>query len=173
MERYNNGVIYKICCKDTNINEIYIGSTCNLSRRKYCHKDRCTNNTNKSHYFVYEFIRNNGGWNNWKLIPIKFYPCDNKNELLMEEQRFIDNLKPKLNKINSFNTESEEKRRNKDYNKIYHQKNKDNINDKCKIRNYQKIKCDCGAIINKGGLSNHKKTKKHNEFILKQCLLPN
>ena len=34
MPDYSKCFIYKLCCRDASIEEIYIGSTCNLTRRK-------------------------------------------------------------------------------------------------------------------------------------------
>ena len=38
---YDNCCVYEIYCKDTNIDQIYVGSTCNLKRRLNEHKSRC------------------------------------------------------------------------------------------------------------------------------------
>ena len=43
------------------------------------------------------------------------------------------------------------------YRKEYYQKIKNNVSESRKI----KIVCECGNIVNKGGLLEHKKTKKH------------
>ena len=58
MVNYNNSIIYKLCCKDTNITDIYVGSTTNFYRRKQDHKQQC-NNTNSKEYNknAYQFIR--------------------------------------------------------------------------------------------------------------------
>ena len=62
MPNYANTVIYKICCKNTDITDIYVGHTTDLIKRRYSHKTRCCNpNDDKYYYHVYEFIRNNGG----------------------------------------------------------------------------------------------------------------
>ena len=69
MTNYQNAVIYKLCCKDINISEIYIGSTSNMRIRKSVHKNIC-NNTSSRNYnsYVYKFIRENGGFINWYMI---------------------------------------------------------------------------------------------------------
>ena len=51
MPNYTESMIYKLCCKDTTIEEIYIGSTTNFNRRKAEHKQVC-NNTNKYGYNI-------------------------------------------------------------------------------------------------------------------------
>lgn len=53
-------------------------------------------------------------------------------------------------------------------NKKWYQKNKKVIEEKTKI----KITCQCGSVIRKGGLSEHKKSNKHLKYInLKKILL--
>lgn len=61
-------VIYKIICNDENITDCYVGSTSNFKVRKWDHK-RLSNDEN-SKFKIYETIRNNGGWNNWTMLPI-------------------------------------------------------------------------------------------------------
>eukprot|EP01080_Neovahlkampfia_damariscottae_P013297 gene13297-12127_t len=39
----NTGYIYKLCCKDPNVTEFYVGSTKNIRRRKCQHKYSCNN----------------------------------------------------------------------------------------------------------------------------------
>ena len=66
MVNYSNSIIYKLCCLDPNIIEIYIGSTTNKYRRKQQHKSSC-NSSNGKYYnlYLYQFIRENGGFANW------------------------------------------------------------------------------------------------------------
>ena len=68
---YNNIIIYKLCCKDPLITDIYIGSTTNFTKRKAAHKSNCNNENCKEYkFYVYEFIRDNGNWTNWDMIEI-------------------------------------------------------------------------------------------------------
>jgi hypothetical protein len=63
MVNYSKGNIYKLCCNDSIIKDIYVGSATNFSRRKSGHKSYCNNPNNiKYNYHVYKFIRENGGW---------------------------------------------------------------------------------------------------------------
>jgi hypothetical protein len=115
MVNYGNSLIYKLCCKDVNIDKIYVGSTVNLSRRKSEHK-QCCNNTNSKKYnmFVYKFIRDNGGFENWDMIQIMKYPCNDKRELQQKENETMKELKAELNSQSSFNTEEEKKEEKKE-----------------------------------------------------------
>ena len=51
----------------------------------------------------YEFIRDNGGWNEWVMIAIQEYPCNSKRELLIKERYYIDLLRLNLTRSDSFN----------------------------------------------------------------------
>jgi len=100
MPHYQNSVIYKIKHnEDYDDLNIYVGSTANFTRRKSKHKYNC-NNENSENYnvSVYKYIRNNGGWDEWVMIPIEQYPCNNKDELKIRERYHIDLLRPTLNR---------------------------------------------------------------------------
>jgi len=139
MPNYNQTIIYKFCCKDTTIKDIYVGSTCNFTRRKFQHKSACNTETSKRHHLkVYSFIRENGGWTNWDMIMIEQFSCENKREKEQRERYWIDELKPSLNSVNPFTTKEEKKTQmkeyyenNKDtlkqYSKDYYEKNRDSI----------------------------------------------
>ena len=100
MVNYNNGLIYKLCCKDINIKDIYIGSTCNFTRRKCQHKTVCYNPNNKAYNSkVYKFIRCNGGWDNWDMILIEKVNCNDKLELNKIERQHIEQ---NINNLNSY-----------------------------------------------------------------------
>ena len=99
MENFKNALIYKICYKDDSIEEHYIGSTCNLTRRSYEHHNNCVNDNNKEHNSpVYMFIRANGGWDNWRIEKLTDVYCDNNHDLKLIEKQYIKNGKKLLNK---------------------------------------------------------------------------
>jgi hypothetical protein len=100
MPNYNLGCIYKIKHnEDYDDENIYIGSTCNLIRRRCQHKTAFYNENDPNHNLpLYQYIRENGRWDNWIMIKIHDYNCNSKSELEIEERRMIDLLKPKLNK---------------------------------------------------------------------------
>ena len=100
MPKYENSVIYKLKHnEDYDDTNIYVGSTTNFKNRKNQHKTNCINEKYKNYNcFVYQFIRDNGNWDNWVMIPIEEYPCNSKNELEIRERFHIDLLRPKLNK---------------------------------------------------------------------------
>ena len=172
MVNYNNSVIYKICCNDLNVSDIYVGSTTQFRRRKCEHKQYTKyENGKKYHMKLYETIRNNGGWSNWSMILLKYVNVNTKLELHKEEREMIDKLKPSLNGQIPLQTRKEYEEKNKERikkrdaikNKKYYENNKELIKQKIKV----KITCECGASIRKDCKNKHYKTKKHINFILK------
>ena len=163
MPDYSKTIIYKICCKDTSINDIYIGSTCNFARRKAQHKSRC--NTERSNFNVYQFIREHGGWDNWDMIMIHEASVENKLQKGKLEREFIEQMKPTLNILIPTRTKKEWCEDNKEniakYLKGYNEDNKEIIS----IKNTEKVTCECGAIVSRINLSTHKKTAKHTKLL--------
>jgi len=163
MPHYENACIYKIKHnEDYDDENIYIGSTCGIIKRR-CHHKTCCNNQNNPKYNkpLYKYIRENGGWDAFILIKIHDYKCNSKNELEIEERRMIDMLKPKLNKIIPTRTTKEYLEANKEViaekMKKYREANKEVIAEKKK----EKCKCDIrGAESNKTNLARHKKSQK-------------
>ena len=168
---YTQTTIYKICCNDTSITDIYVGSTTNFANRKYGHKTSCNTSTTPNHNLnVYKFIRTNGGWNNWSMLQIENIKCKDKREALIREKYWIEILKPKLN-INNPYTSVEEKVVQKN---DWYENNKDYILEKAK-NNYeenkeQKIKYQTQyAQENKEKISEyHKEYQELNKEKLKQ-----
>lgn len=100
MPTYVNTIIYKICCKDELITDCYVGHTTNFKQRKIEHRYCCNNENAKSHNIkVYQFIRANGGYNNWEFIQIEEYPCENKKQATSRENYWVFEIKATLNDI--------------------------------------------------------------------------
>jgi hypothetical protein len=93
---YSNTIIYKINCKDISVKDIYVGHTTNFTQRKYQHKYACIKNVNLK---IYNTIRSNGGWENWEMLEIARYNCNNINEAKIKEQKHYVDLKSSLNCI--------------------------------------------------------------------------
>ena len=176
-KRYENGVIYILKHKTDDTKEFYIGSTINFKKRCWEHKRRCNNqNSKKYNYKVYKYIRENGRWDEWEIILLYDYPCKNKKELHLEEQKAVkeykstlntripcrtlkeyyeDNKEKKIQQLKEYRKENKEKNKQKD--KEHYEANKEKINKKRKI----KINCDiCNAIVRKSEISRHKKSLK-------------
>ena len=103
---YKNSVIYRIYCKNPDIKDCYIGSSKCIYFRINCHKSVCYNKTIREYNLkIYEFIRNNGGWDNFDYEILEYYPCNNFEELRQKEQEYIEKLNPSLNGAPSYRTE--------------------------------------------------------------------
>ena len=177
MVNYGNSVIYKLCCKDTNITDFYIGSTTNFSRRKAEHKRKCNDENNKEYnQYKYQFIRDNDGFQNWDMILIENISCNNKRELEQIERKYIDELKPSLNSNKSYRTKDEKKEYHKEYNKEYNQNNKEYLKklhkekyEKNKTviseKRKEKVECEfCNCLVRKDGIKEHQKSLKCMKF---------
>ena len=78
---YQDTIIYKICCNDLNVKYVYVRHTTNFIKRKANHKSNCNNSGGKIYNLkVYQTIRDNGNWDNWSMIKIEDYPCNDKLE---------------------------------------------------------------------------------------------
>lgn len=103
---YSNTIIYKIFCKDENIQDVYVGHTTNFVRRKKAHMSSCMKSNNSNHNCkVYQVIRNNGGWDNWQMMIIAFYNCKDLYEAREKEQYHYIELKATLNSVEPMKTE--------------------------------------------------------------------
>lgn len=180
MPDYKKGCIYMIKSKDENIKKIYIGSTCNFSRRKKQHKTNC-NNQNGLYYNlnVYKFIRANNGWNDWDMIKIKDYPCNIKSELEAEERKIITSNYGYDNCLNiQVPTRTIKEYYNDNKELISEQKKqyyKDNKAKRLEYQNkyrslnlnklHQKFSCECKGKYILANRSIHLKTKKHKKYL--------
>jgi hypothetical protein len=93
---YENTIIYKIVCKDLTIPDCYVGHTTNWIKRKSKHKMNCITNTTT---YVYQFIREHGGWDNWQMVMVEKIACDNIISVCSKEREWIEKLNAKLNMI--------------------------------------------------------------------------
>ena len=142
--------IYKICCD--NLPEfIYVGSTKSFLKRKHDHKKAC----NVRNQRLYTTIRENGGWENWRMIVLE--ECDEtidtrrKAEFIEEEYRV--KLNANLNERVVYLSKEAKKIRDDTYNNREDIKEKRNliyINNKEKFAArgkewYEKNKEKCAA----------------------------
>ena len=152
-----DGIIYKIeIC-----NEIYIGSTIQkLNRRQNGHNFDLKRKNNK----LQKLCREND-INNITLIEIEKVKINNKKELYIIEQDYINKLQPSLNSNRAIRTEEEKKeqmkeiyKNNKEKIKKYRKEYKKNNKEKIKAYDNKKVNCEfCGLELNNGNLYRHKK----------------
>jgi len=118
MPDYTKAVIYKI---ETG-GELYVGSTCNFTQRKHAH-NKCVKFQGRHCISkLYNTIRENG---EWKMTPIKEFPCESKLQLTIEEEKWRIELGATLNtKCCGTGIETQDK---KQYKKQYQEQNKEQI----------------------------------------------
>ena len=129
---YSKTVMYKIVCNNLNIKQTYVGHTTNFTSRKYHHKTHCVNTNDENHNLkVYQFIRENGGWNNWSMLQIEEFSCNNFHEATLRERYWYENLNSELN--SNYPTRTKEEWREdykeelKEKQKRYNQQNTDKM----------------------------------------------
>jgi len=188
----NDYVFYKIICLDNSIELCYVGSTADFIKRRYSHKNGCYNENHKNfNNKLYTSIRENGGWDNFKMIQIETRQQLTKREAEQIEEEFRKELKAELNSIKCYTSKEERKEylknwgavykkeytiqnqdKIKEKKKIYYEKNRDKVMEKSKNyyeknkhniieRAAEKVKCECGCFVSKRHIARHKKTNKH------------
>ena len=186
---YQNTVIYKIQHIEKE-DLIYIGHTTDFTKRKCSHKHMC-NNVNSKLYNskVYTMIRDNGGWDMFKMLEVKKFPCNDRNEASSEEDIVMKEMKAIMNTINAIFDIKQFNEDNKDkldqYKKKYREDHKDKIKqyredhkdkmkqytlhyyetnkDKIKQNYKEKVLCDCGCFINRTtrNSTRHQQSQQH------------
>ena len=174
---YSRTVIYKIVCNDLSITDCYVGHTTEFTKRKCGHKTSCNVITNKSHdYNVYKIIRENGGWDNWSMIEIEKWPCNDGNEARSRERYHYERNNTTLNSDMPARTDEERKKLNIEYQKEYNTANQEYIYDRNKtyrINHKEELKekkglkcnCQCGGKYVHNHKFRHLQTKRHLDYI--------
>lgn len=158
------GCIYKISCKDANINLSYIGSTINLKNRKQQHKSNLKNIPNRP---IYNYINSNGGMDNFNYEILVEVIINDRLDLFKIEQKYIKSEKHLLNCNIPCRLPKEYYNDNKikilESQKEYYNDNRIKIllNKKTKL-----IKCICGATITRNHYSRHLSSKKHKQHLI-------
>jgi len=170
--------MYRLVCKDPRIKEIYIGSTKQpLYKRYYEHKKSCYNEKEKCYnYYVYQFIRENGGIENFEMIEIERYDREvERTERLQIERLWLEFYEATLNTRMPWVSEDEAKEKNNQRGKQNYLDNKDKIKEKTKqhyldnkekIKEYasKKVECDlCGKCMRRDSILRHKKRRHKTE----------
>lgn len=193
---YSKCLIYKLCCNDPSIRDEYYGHTTDKTKRKYGHKHTC-HNTNCRDYdiYLYRFIRENGGFDNWSMVIVEEYPCENKNQAEARERYWIETQQATLNQVIPTRTQQEYYEENREEirekKKKYYEENKEEILEchrqyreehREKLKDYnklyreehkkeisekrcQKINCECGKKYSIGNKSRHLKSQKHLQYL--------
>ena len=114
---YNNTIIYKIEHIEKD-DLVYVGHTTNWDRRKYQHKKCCNNeNSSKYNYRLYQMVKDNGGWDKFRMIEVEKYPCSDRREADKRETEIMKELKANLNTYKSYTTKEEKSEQDKNIEK--------------------------------------------------------
>ena len=175
MVNYKLGKIYRIKCNAKGLE--YVGSTCEptLAKRltKHVGQYRCYLKGTYHYVSSFKILEND----DYDIILIEKYPCNDKDELHSRECYFTNqidcvNICKNQGLINRMGGEKEYK---KEINKAYHKLNKDKILTKQKEYyelNIEKIKekheCPCGGRYSHCSKARHFKTKKHIKYTEQQ-----
>ena len=146
MSRYTNSIVYKLCCTDVNVTDEYVGSTCNFAKRKSNHKHACnTETSDKYNLPVYQYIRENGGWENWQMIQLLSFSCQTAREKELKEREYVDLLKPKLNR-------QVPTRGMKEYHELH------------KVKQ-ESTPCECGSRCTPSNKTQHENSQRHRKYL--------
>jgi len=108
---YSKTNIYKIVCNNLSIKESYVGHTTDMTKRKCSHKSHCNNEKDKKHNLkIYQIIRENGGWENWNMVLVEKFPCEDKYQACKREREVLEELGAKMNTRRPYLKHAEEKK---------------------------------------------------------------
>ena len=175
---YSKTHFYKIVCRDVSIKDCYVGHTLNFKNRKSAHKTSHYNSNGKTYNghlhkkYLYDFIDENGGWENWDMILISTERCENALEARKRERELIEEQNATLNKIRPYRSLEEMQQykqkwagensdKMKQVKSRWYERNKEEKSRKSSER----ILCECGCEVCQGALLKHKQTKKHQDYI--------
>ena len=98
---YSKTYVYQLTCKTpsnitTTVVDSYISYTTNITQRKYKHKREALDSRHHRSK-LYDCIRKNGGWTNWKCVILEECSCSNEMEARERASFYIMKMKPNLN----------------------------------------------------------------------------
>ena len=122
----------------------YIGSTRDYIQRKQKHRSNCKTNN----LMLYQFIRQNGGWEKCEMIPIEECECETQLQARIREEYWRREYNAVLNTLKA------------------HVTNQERIQQNC-----EKFKCQCGGKYTHINIRQHEKSKKHMAYLERQNLI--
>ena len=141
-------VFYKFVCLNDDIDSCYVGSTGDFKKRRTSHKHKCHNESRKEYNIkLYQTIRENGGWDNWKMVQIGSKDQITKREAEQIEEQYRKELKADMNERRAFRTEEECIEQRQKCDKEYYENNREKILEQRKERNkeyYKNNKAEIG-----------------------------
>jgi hypothetical protein len=160
-----NYTFYKFVCINNDINSCYVGSSANIKKRRTTHKSNCHNENNKNYNNkIYQTIRENGGWSNWKIVEFATRDNITKREAEQIEEEYRVELKADMNTYCAFTSPEQRKEYCKEYDKKYREDNKERLAEKRK----EKYSCPCGGRYTNMHKAEHFRSQKHQKYINSQ-----
>ena len=157
---FSKTLFYKLVCNDLNITECYVGHTTHFVKRRANHKNRCCNTNDKFYNLkVYKLMRETGGWENWTMVQIEHYPCNNRNEAGARERYWYELLNSNMNTQVPNRTQVEYMA---EYMPQYYQ----NHREEYLLKFNEKFNCECGGKYTYVNKTTHCKSKRHQKYIL-------
>ena len=167
---------YKIVCDDKP-DYSYVGSTRAFDNRKYTHKSNCNNENSKMYNLkLYQIIRENDGWDNWRMVCIHQGEYPDKRSAEIKEEQLRVELNANMNSQKCYTTEEQKKEQKKECDKEYYEQNKDQIKeqkkeyysenkDQINERQNKKFDCECGGKYTYASKARHLKSKIHEKYL--------
>ena len=157
MSKYQNGKIYKIVNSIDKL--IYVGSTIkSLSQRFSVHK--CDAKRSPERKLYKHFAKY--GIHHFEIKLIKKYPCNNKLELEIEEERYKLLLNAQLNTRRAHQTAEQKKACEKEW----HEKNYQNNRVKINLKQNESLLCKiCGKTYTRVHKLRHCRSKRHQNCV--------
>jgi hypothetical protein len=140
--------IYGFFRKDTD-ESIYVGSCESFWKRFGLHiyVSATPNHRNYRKSKLYEYVNNNGGWDNIR-YEILYKTDDDNINIFVKEREFYDKLNPICNTNRPFSSNEEKK-----------------IDKRDLQRHSPIIECNCGSSYKSCSKSKHVKTDKHQKYL--------
>jgi len=158
MNKYSNMCIYQIVCKDPKITDCFVGHTNDIKSRNETISKECSNMKCSSYNTpINQFLRNNGGWDNFNIEVLQYVSCSTLFEVLQIKQNNIKACNANLNTIVPSRTKKE-----------WHVDHLAQVTEYQKEYHKQKAihgKCDCGGSFCYGHKLRHERSMKHQKFI--------
>ena len=164
---YPEYIIYKLCSDECD--EFYIGSTRNMVQRKKTHKG-CCNNPNSPAYNQKKYIniRDNGGWENWRMVPIEKmdnvsrFQAECREEVVrVELQAKMNSMRASCGGITKQEYNAEYRQENREYYDNYRKEHREELY----IKQKEQFVCECGGRFTKQNKAQHLKSQKHKQYL--------
>jgi hypothetical protein len=108
-----------------------VGSTTEFTKRKYQHKSRCNNKNGKCYnFYVYQFIREHLGWNNFEMVEIEKYNAIDILDQRKRERYWLEYYSATLNSQTPSRNGKQWYEENQEHVKEYYKENKEENKEK-------------------------------------------